>query len=128
MEHKGINVEAVAALHGISHERARELIDESARETRQAAEAFLASHPDLVRRFEAEYDREVAFLQQRGLAVPERDSFLRGRALWYEMRERMRSERKKIKASEIAAAYGGELPPGWDDLLPPEIIDHDTDA
>ena len=125
MDHQGINVEAIAALHGVSHEEARELIDESFKETRQAAEAFLASHPELLKEFEAEYDRDTAFREQRGLAVQERNGFLRGCALGYELRQRLGAQGKKIKASDVAASCNGELPPGWDDLLPPESIEND---
>jgi len=43
------------------------------------------------------------------------------------MRERIRARGAKIKASEVAEACGGELPAGWDDLLPPDAIDKDIE-
>lgn len=126
MEIQGINLEIVAKLHGITVEQARELVEASLAETRQTAEAFLAEHPELRQRFELEYEREKSFYEQRGLPIPEHDAFLRGRALSYEMRNRFRVRRKKVKASEVAAEFGGELPKGWDDLLPPDLIERDT--
>ena len=128
MEHETINFEAVAKLRGISVEQARSEFAESLAETRQHAEAFLAAHPDLRKQFEAEYERDKSFRDQRALPKYERDAFLRSRALDYEIQQRILARRAKIKPSEVAAEFGGKLPKGWDDLLPPDAIDNDTNA
>ena len=128
MEHETVNFEVVAKLRGISVEQARSEFSVSLAETRQHAEAFLAAHPDLRKQFETEYERDKTFREQRGLPSQEREAFLRSRALDYEIQQRILDRGTKIKASEITTEFGGELPKGWDDLLPPNAIANDTNA
>jgi hypothetical protein len=124
MEHEGINLDALAKLYKISVDDARKLVDDELANVRRVAEEFLASHPKLLKEFEKLYERKKAFAEAHGRPAPDRASFLRDRALHHRMCTRIR--RKPVKASDVAAACDGELPPGWDDLLPPDIVVHDT--
>jgi len=125
MEHEKINFEALAKLRGISAEQARAEFEAALSASRKQSEDFLSAHPDLRKQFEAEYDRDTAFREQRGIPTLDRTAFLSGRVIHYEMRQRILAGATKIKASDVAAGFGGKLPPGWDDLLPPEVIDDD---
>jgi hypothetical protein len=102
------------------------MIDESLVEVRAWAEEIMAAHPGLREKFEAEYEQDKAFREQRGMEVGDRDGFLRGCALNHELRQRIRTQAAKLKPGDIAAAYGAELPPGWDDMLPPEITENEV--
>jgi len=125
MKHETVNFEALAKLRGISAEQARAEFEAALAASRKQSEDFLSAHPDLRQQFEAEYDRDTAFREQQGFPTQDRTAFLSGCVINYEMRQRILARATKIKASEIATEFGGELPPGWDDMLPPETIDDD---
>jgi hypothetical protein len=129
MPEQPIDSEALAKMLNIPSEQALGLIEESQAKMRRLADAWLAKDPEMRKSFEATYASYKTVVERGGKsAIQDLETFVRTQAAHHAMLEQMGAGNKTIKASEVAEAFGGELPPGWDDMLTPGMIDRDLEG
>ena len=124
MDQFPIDDSAMANLMGTSLEEAQRLIEETQAYMERVADEVLSSQPELRKKFEAEFEQINQTSEGTASSAQERERFVRSQAAQHGVLKRAMQSRKKIKASVVAEAFGGELPAGWDDNLPPENVDH----
>lgn len=124
-----IDPNQLAALLGISLEEATKLVKAADEEMRRRADAVLATNPEIARVSDAERAAIQGMAEKLGIPFEQLlEQRIRDRAFAADMFAELRRNGPKISPKDVAECFDGELPNGWDDMIPKELLDENRDA
>jgi hypothetical protein len=124
MNEPPIDPNQLSALLGISAEDAAKLVQAAEDEIRQRSAEVLARDPDAGRISDTERAALQAQAESTGVPLEQLlEHLVRGRAFASDVLAELCLHGPKISPEDVAACFDSELPNGWDDMIPKELLD-----